>query len=251
MGKFAVKGDGCQATDQSIIHLMNKIGVSLEIGPKRTFASAVDWPGWCRIGRDEQTALQALLDYGPRYERIVRPAARRNEVLRFLAPEGLSAFVVVERVEGNSTTDFGAPNVPLSRDEMPVDEAAHQRFENLLKACWQAFDEAVRHATGKELRKGPRGGGRDLEGIVRHVLGGDAGYLSQLGWKFKREKTDSLEEELRQTRDAILEGLAAAVRGELPARGPRGGARWKPPTFVRRVAWHVLDHVWEIEDRIL
>jgi hypothetical protein len=44
--------------------------------------------------------------------------------------------------------------------------------------------------------------------------------------------------------------LAAGARGELPERGPRGGARWTPRSFVRRVAWHVLDHAWEIEDRL-
>jgi hypothetical protein len=33
--------------------------------------------------------------------------------------------------------------------------------------------------------------------------------------------------------------------------GPRGGVHWTPRYFVRRAAWHMLDHAWEIEDRIL
>ena len=55
--------------------------------------------------------------------------------------------------------------------------------------------------------------------------------------------------EQRRLRDAVLAGLAAAARSEIPARGPRGGLRWRPRYFVRRVAWHLLDHAWEIEDR--
>jgi len=39
--------------------------VYLESGSRRTFAGAIDWPGWCRSGRDEASALEALLSYGP------------------------------------------------------------------------------------------------------------------------------------------------------------------------------------------
>ena len=49
-----------------------KINIYLEVGSRRTFASAVDWPGWCRIGRDETTAIQTLFEYGPRYADILR-----------------------------------------------------------------------------------------------------------------------------------------------------------------------------------
>jgi hypothetical protein len=222
----------------------NKIDVYLEIGKKRTFAGALDWPGWCRSGRDEGTALQALLDYGPRYAGVLRPAR-----LGFQAPADASAFAVVERLEGNPTTDFGAPAVAPSSDARPVDDAELRRFQALLEACWQAFDAAAQSAAGKELRKGPRGGGRDLERITRHILGSDAGYLGGLVWKVEQREGADLAEELARTRQAILDALAAAARGEVAERGPRGGVRWTPRYFVRRVAWHVLDHVWEIEDR--
>ena len=56
---------------------------------------------------------------------------------------------------------------------------------------------------------------------------------------------------MQQMQGAMLEGLISAASGEIPARGPRGGLRWTPRYFVRRVAWHVLDHTWEIEDRVL
>jgi hypothetical protein len=107
----------------------------------------------------------------------------------------------------------------------------------------------VQRATGRELRKGPRGGGRDLEKILDHVLEADRGYLARLAWKHKRESGKTPLEELNRTRQAILNALKAAAIGDLPEKGPRGGVIWPPRYFVRRVAWHVLDHAWEIEDR--
>jgi len=220
------------------------IDVYLEIGAKRTFAGAIDWPGWCRSGRDEASALDALVEYGPRYARVLRAAQ-----IGFQAPTDAAALAVVERCEGNATTDFGAPSVAPSSDTRPIEETELRRFQTLLKACWHAFDAAAQAAVEKELRKGPRGGGRELEGIVQHVLDSDAGYLASVGWKLKRNDADDPAKQLEQTRQAILSALAASARGEVPERGPRGGIRWTPRYFVRRVAWHVLDHVWEIEDR--
>ena len=223
----------------------NKIKVYLEIGKRRTFAGALDWPGWCRIGRDEDTALQALAAYGPCYARILRPAG-----IEFQAPTDVSAFAVVERLAGNATTDFGAPDVAPSSDTRPIDAVEVQRFQTLLAAYWKAFDMAAKKALGKELRKGPRGGGRDLEGIIRHVMGADQSYLGRLGRKHQKSKEQNLSEELDQTRQEMLNALVAAVNGQVPARGPRGGVIWPARYFVRRVAWHVLDHLWEIEDRM-
>lgn len=226
--------------------LSNKIEVYLEVGQKRTFAGALDWPGWCRVGRDEAAALQALFDYGPRYARVLHAAK-----IEFHPPAAVSEFAVVERLEGNATTDFGAPDIAPSSDTKPVDEAELQRLQTLLQAYWQAFDEVVQAASGKELRQGPRGGGRELAGVIQHVMGAEAGYLARLAQKFKLDETEDLGKELARTRQAVLDALAAAARGEVPERGPRGGVIWSPRYFVRRVAWHVLDHLWEIEDRII
>lgn len=223
-----------------------KIDVYLEVGKKQTFAGAIDWPGWCRSGRDEESALQALFDSGPRYKRVLR-ASR----LGFQAPTDVSAFVVVERLEGNATTDFGAPGIAPSNDESPVNAEELHDFQKLLRACWRAFDDAINTATGKSLRTGPRGGGRQLEGIIQHVLGSNEGYLNQVGWKLKKSDSNDRSNQLEQNRQAILSALTASARGEIPAKGPRGGVRWSARYFVRRVAWHVLDHAWEIEDRVL
>jgi hypothetical protein len=222
-----------------------QIPVYLEVGRKKIFAGALDWPGWCRAAGNEEAALAALAAYAPRYARIFSRAA-----IDFAPPDDPAAFAVVERLEGNSTTDFGAPDRAPAHDAEPFDEAARERSEAILAAIWRAFDRAVAVAEGKELRKGPRGGGRELEGVVRHVLGADAAYLRRLAQRFSADKGVPLDAELRRTREAIRSALEAGAHDEIPAKGPRGGALWSPRYFVRRVAWHNLDHLWEIEDRI-
>ena len=42
------------------------VDVFVESGRKRVFASALDWPGWCRSGRTEELAIEALAAYLPR-----------------------------------------------------------------------------------------------------------------------------------------------------------------------------------------
>jgi len=222
------------------------IDVYLEIGAKRTFAGALDWPGWARSGRDEAASLQALFEYGPRYERALRQSR-----LGFRAPKDSSEFSVRERLAGNATTDFGAPDLPTAHDSDPIDAADLRKFQAVLKAGWRAFDAAVAAAQVKELRTGPRGGGRELDKIVQHLLESDAGYLASLGVRFKFAEGGDLEQELGRTRQATLRALSSASSGDSPKLGPRGGVRWTPRRFVRRVAWHLLDHAWEIEDRIL
>ena len=220
--------------------------VYLEVGRKKIFAGALDWPGWCRSGRDEESALVELAAYAPRYARIFARTA-----IDFMAPDDPAALTVVERLAGTITTDFGAPDVAPARDGEPFDEAAGKRAEAILGAIWRAFDRAVEAAEGKELRKGPRGGGRERDGIVRHVLGADAAYLRRVGQKFSQDDGLPLDDEVQRTREAIRAALAAGARGEIPQQGPRGGALWTPRYFVRRVAWHTVDHLWEIEDRIV
>jgi hypothetical protein len=140
--------------------------------------------------------------------------------------------------------------VPSSHAK-PVNSVELKRFQKILKACWRTFDTNVKAATGKALRTGPRGGGRDVSGIIQHVMEGDGSYLTQVGWKLQQADVADLDEQLDPTRQAILKALTSAARGEIPAQGPRGGIRWSPRYFVRRVAWHVLDHAWEIEDRVM
>jgi hypothetical protein len=213
----------------------------LEVGAKRVFAGALDWPGWCRGGRDEDAALEALVAYAPRYKR-----ALRGTRLGFPSVEDVT-LRVVERLKGGATTDFGAPGEVPSVDAGPADDAELRRLMALLRACWRAFDAAVEAGSGRRLAKGPRGGGRELPKIVEHVAGADLGYLGSLGWK---PAGDVDRDDLERARRAIVPGIAASARGEIPKTGPRGGVRWTARYFVRRSAWHVLDHAWEIEDRL-
>ncbi len=222
-----------------------RIPVYLETGERRTFAGAIDWPGWCRSGRDEAEALAALLEAAPRFARALR-AAR----LGFRVPAGTVDLAINERLVGNATTDFGAPDRAPSSDAGRIGEAELRRLQTILRACWRAFDAAASAAKGNALRQGPRGGGRHLEGILQHVLDAESAYLSRLGRSYKVRGGD-LHENLLRIRPAVLEALASAAAGGTPARGPRGGVRWGPRYFVRRVAWHVLDHTWEIEDRMM
>ncbi len=222
------------------------IAIYLEIGRTKTFAGALDWPGWCRGGRDEAAAVVALVDYAPRY------AALFPETHRVFTPPGdRHAVTVTERLAGTSATDFGAPDRVPAQDAQPFDEAERVRSETILEAIWRAFDRAVDTAEGRELRTGPRGGGRSRDNIVRHILGADAVYLRRLGQRFSHDDDAPLGHELMRTRAAIRAGLIAVARGAIPEKGPRGSTIWTPRYYVRRVAWHTLDHAWEMEDRLL
>ncbi|HUQ42102.1 MAG TPA: hypothetical protein VM052_06355 [Candidatus Limnocylindrales bacterium] len=220
------------------------IAIYIEAGAKRTFACALDWPGWARSGRDEESAIAALVESAARYARIV---ARTR--LGFVVPSTPSGLRVTERVRGDATTDFGAPSAFPRSDGKPVSDGELARIGRLIEASWRALDAAVAAAHGASLAKGPRGGGRELEDIARHVRDAEAGYLSALGWSFKPDGGATPSAELKRMRAAVLEGLAASAHGEIAAKGPRGGKRWGPRKFARRLAWHAIDHAWEIEDR--
>jgi len=218
------------------------VDIYVEVGAKRVFAGALEWPGWCRSARDEEGALEALIAYGSRYAGVLEGSG-----VRFTAPAKVSTLEVVDRLKGDATTDFGAPSIAPKADERRITDAELARLRSILNACWRSFDAAVGAARGKVLAKGPRGGGRDLRKIVDHVLDADGSYLRMLA---RKVEVGPKAERLDRTRAAILDAIATTAREGVPPPGPRGGKRWLPRYFVRRVAWHVLDHAWEIEDRI-
>ena len=214
----------------------------MEVGAKRVFAGALDWPGWCRSARDEEGALEALIAYGPRYAGVLEGSG-----VRFTPPAKASTIEVVERLKGDATTDFGAPSIAPKADARSIDRRWRARQEKVLRASWNAFDLAVENVAGP-LEKGPRGGGREVDAIVAHVVGAEASYARMIGADakgFDEADAGARDEE----RAVVLEALERAVTDGIPAEGPRGGKRWSAPYFVRRAAWHVLDHAWEIEDR--
>ena len=221
-----------------------RIAVYAERGSTRVFAGALAWPGWCRGARSELDALDALVAYGPRFAQVVEGTG-----LRFSAPTRVDDLEVTERLEGTPTTDFGAPDVAPADDDRPVRSGELERLCTILEACWVVLDRAAADARGVALRTGPRGGGRNLDAIVVHVLGAESSYLGRLAAPKPAVNPDDLDASAAEIREATIGALRRAVTEGLPASGPRGGRIWLPRYFVRRDAWHVLDHAWEIQDR--
>ena len=199
--------------------------VYVERGDKRAFASAADWPGWCRAGKTEEAALEALAAYAPRYAHVAKLA-------RLELPKTATNFDVVERSQGNATTDFGAPGIPAKDESKPMTKQRADRMVSLLEACWKYLDQVVAKAP-QSLRKGPRGGGRDRDKMFAHVLDAEDAYARGIGLRMKQD-------DLKAFRKAFIASL----------RDPNPDARWPPAYAIRRTAWHSLDHAWEIEDRL-
>ena len=210
--------------------------VYLEMGKKRVFACALDWPGWCRSGKTEQLALEALAEYVPRYAEVAKQA-------RIAFPKAAGDLLrVVEQLPGSATTDFGAPGEAAASDAKPLRGAEAERITALVRASWAVFDR-IAADTPEQLRKGPRGGGRDRDKMIGHVLGAEAAYARKLGIKHRQPAIDD-QDAIAALRDEIAAVLAAPSKGTPLV--PKG---WLPRYAARRVAWHVLDHAWEMQDR--
>ena len=205
-------------------HLGMATPVYLEVGSKKVFACSLDWPGWARAAKTEEEALVALAAYADRY----RPVADAAGV-RFPTSAGKD-FDVVERVTGDATTDFGAPSQSVEADASPLTKAQAERLAALVEGAYAVFDQ-VRKKAPAELRKGPRGGGRNRDKMVAHVLDAEDAYFRKVG--------------VKEGRDAFLAALRAArqPQPELKTKS------WPWRYTARRVAWHALDHAWEMEDR--
>lgn len=193
---------------------------------------ALRWPGWARSARDEPAALETLAVYLPRYTAVVRRAG--------LDPPARPDFEVVERHAGTPITDFGALQVRPTADAEAAPRVERERWAALLQACWSALDGAVQ-AAPEQLRKGPRGGGREAAAIFDHVYETDRMVSAVLGRRVKKGAPAS------ELRAGIVQALLAA-EGRFSVES-RYGIQWTPMFAARRSAWHALDHTWEIEDR--
>jgi hypothetical protein len=204
---------------------MTELRVMIETGSTKVFATALHWPGWSRSAKDEIAAVERLMEYQSRYESVV---ARAGVAFgRSFTP------VVVEHVDGGASTDFGVPSKHSATDRAPTTVAERERLVALMHAAWDEFD-AVATAAPRELRKGPRGGGRDTDKIVAHIVDAENGYKGKLG--------------IRGVSDAA--GIRAAmVEAVLAGREPEKPGQWTVRYAARRIAWHALDHAWEIQDR--
>ena len=209
--------------------------VVIETTPKKAFATAIDWPGWSRAGKTPELAMAALAAYEPRYREAIRASTAR------LPADAVARFEVIERLEGNATTAFGAPGVIADADGEPTDRAAARRLAEFLEAAWETFDRTA-NAAPATLRKGPRGGGRDTAKIVDHVNAADHGYAGAVGIRVSPPRSEA-----PASVDALRAAMLDIVR--TPSDGAPVHRTWTVRFLVRRSAWHVLDHAWEIEDR--
>jgi hypothetical protein len=209
------------------------IAISVEAAPRKAFATAVDWPGWSRSGKTEELAVAALADYAPRYAVVAEKAGEPFE------PGG---YEVVERTGGGSGTEFGVPSSITDLDRRRVSAAEAERLARLVEAAWAVF-ASVAAGAPPELRKGPRGGGRDRDKMIGHVAESDAYYARELGITGKRpDPTDRPAIEAMRVR--MLEILRRPSDGS-----PLADRTWTARYAARRIAWHALDHTWEMEDR--
>lgn len=214
---------------------MSRLPVAIEAGEKRVFASALEWPGWSRAAKTEDAAVETLLAYAPRYAVVARTAG-----LAF--PEAFEADVV-ERSGGGSGTDFGVPSsLTLAFDARPVDRAEAERLASIVEAAWTTLDR-VADGAPQELRKGPRGGGRDRDKMLAHVIEADLAYARELGRKPGPADVGDVAA-IAASRGEILAVLRAPSDGS-----PLAGRKWPHRYAARRIAWHALDHAWEMQDR--
>ena len=214
----------------------DRFEIGEEHGAKRTFVWVLDWPGWCRGGKDTPLAIDLLVEHGPRYAAVAQAAGL---TLPEASPRDL---VTVESAAGGSGTDFGVPSAITESDRRPTTTKEAARLAALVEAAWTVLDRVAATAPA-ELRKGPRGGGRDRDKMLGHVIEADGAYAREIGLKLPAGSIDD-----RPTVDALRAAMLEVIRR--PSDGsPLAGRRWPVRYAARRIAWHALDHAWEMEDR--
>jgi hypothetical protein len=211
-------------------------------GPKgkKAVAFAIDWPGWSRGAKTPEQAIELLELYRPRY----RPIAAKARLAREFDAAG--PLEIVEDQVGAGSTDFwGISYAPSSFEQEPMSQAELNRKIKLLRACWLYFDEVAARVSA-EMRKGPRGGGRDRDRIIRHTIRVESEeFAKQLGLR--------IPECAALTPEGLLEhrtNYLAAMREYNAGEGKRMRS-WNLPFLIRHSAYHTMDHAWEMEDKDL
>ncbi|MDQ3696016.1 MAG: hypothetical protein M3464_20710 [Chloroflexota bacterium] len=220
--------------------MADDIRVMLEIGPrgKQVVAVAPDWPGLERGAKTAEAAIERLRSYLPRYATV---AKRAGMEAAFAAS---TTVAVVERYPGTGSTDFWGISFAFSGiDGQDVSSDELERELTLMRACWACFDD-VRWRVSAEMRKGPRGGGRDRDQIVRHTVATEADWAKKLGVLTPQGATLT-DEGLNAHRDAYCTAIRAFHSQGKMAR------TWPLRYLIRHTAYHMMDHAWEMEDKDL
>ena len=220
--------------------MADKIRVLLEIGPKGKKAAAValDWPGLERGAKTKEVALERLIAYQPRYAKMAALAGLEAEFVVSTEAD------VVGEIPGTGSTDFWGISYAISDfDRQAISDEELERELTLMRACWTFFDE-VRARVSAELQKGPRGGGRDRDHIVRHVIACEQDWIGRPALRSDRDGRLS-DDELAEHRDAYCYRIRT-----LHAEGKMSGT-WPLRYLIRHTTYHTLDHAWEMEDKDL
>jgi len=215
----------------------------IERGPagKRAVAFSLDWPGWSRGASSAELAVERLESYRDRY----RPVACLARMARDFDAAG-PVEIVEDRVGTGSTDFWGISFSPSSTEHGPMGEAELQRGIKLLRACWAFFD-GVAAQVSPEMRKGPRGGGRDRDQIIGHTLRTESeSFARQVGLRLEEGATLT-PAGLRQYRLAYIAAMRAYNAGKVERRM----RSWTLPFLIRHSAFHTLDHAWEMQDKDL
>jgi hypothetical protein len=215
----------------------------IERGPKgkRAVAFSLDWQGWSRGAKTPEAALETLEAYRERYRPVAGLAGLATE---FDAAGPLD--IVEDRVGPGSTDFWGISFAPSSTEQGPLTTAELDRGITILQACWAFFD-GVAGRVSPEMRKGPRGGGRDRNRIIRHTIRTESeDFAKQVGLRIEEEAALS-PEGLRQHRETYVAAIRAYNAGKVEKRM----RSWTLPFLIRHSAFHTLDHAWEMEDKDL
>ena len=217
--------------------------VTLEIGPKgkKVVAVAPDWPGLERGAKTGEDAIERLRSYIPRYSQVAKLAEMDAEF------DAITNVDVVEQYSGTGSTDFWGISFAFSsidKQDMSGDEL--ERELALMQACWRFFDD-VRTRVSAEMQKGPRGGGRDRDHIVRHTLSVEQDWAGGVGVPVPDDAMLT-GKALKAYRDAYCHGIR-----DYHSQGKLAGnrAKWPLRFLIRHTAFHTLDHAWEMEDKDL
>lgn len=221
--------------------MSNELRVTVELGPKgkRAVAVAPDWPGLERGAKSAEGAIETLRAYLPRYARVTELARMEAEF------RAVTEIQVAEQYRGTGSTDFwGISFAPSSIDGQPLSIEELERQLLLLRACWAFFDD-VRGRASAEMRKGPRGGGRDRDRIASHVLAAEQDWAKKVGVLRTGGGVVTDEPELTAYRDTYCTAIRRLHSMGQPARG------WPLRYLIRHSAYHTMDHAWEMQDKDL
>ena len=222
---------------------MTNLRVTIEIGPKgkRLVAVAPDWPGLERGAKTEEAAIGRLRSYLPRYSPVATLAEMNGEF------DAIKTIEVVERYAGTGSTDFRGISFAFSSiDKQGMSGDELERELSLMQACWAFFDD-VRRRVSAEMQKGPRGGGRDRDHIVRHTFAAEQQWAKKIGI-LTPDGAMLTDAGLKSHRQAYC----LAIR-EYHAHDKLAGkvAKWPLRYLIRHTAFHTMDHAWEMEDKDL